>query len=110
MVLRQNSWIGPAAMFNSIQRRPLDSGSLLLNRPSSGMPRKSKPHVEQVWINPTSNFKHFGHHTWDRRRTDAPNAHFLELADVALRLKKVTAPAGPALEIAPALAKSESGS
>lgn len=29
MVLRQNSWIGPAAMFNSIQRRPLDSGSLL---------------------------------------------------------------------------------
>jgi hypothetical protein len=74
------------------------------------MPRKSKPHVPQVWINPTSNFKHFGHHAWDRCSTDAPNAHFLELADVALSLKKATAPAEPALEIEPALVTSESDS
>lgn len=69
------------------------------------MPRKSKPPVPQVWVNPTSNFKHFGHQAWDRRSTDAPNARFLELADVALMLKKVTAPAEPALEIEPPLAK-----
>ena len=60
------------------------------------MRRKSKPHVAQVWINPTSNFKHFGHHAWDRRSTDAPNAHFLELADVALKPAKATASAEPA--------------
>jgi hypothetical protein len=108
--LRQNSWIGFEELFNSEQRRRLNPGTLVLNGSSSGMPRKPKPHVEQVWINPTSNFKHFGHHAWDRRSTDAPNAHFLELADVALRVKKITAPVEPALQIEPALAKSESDS
>lgn len=72
------------------------------------MPENPNPHVPQVWIKPTSNLKHFGHQTWDRRSTDAPKAHFLELADVALSLKKATAPAEPALEIEPALVTSES--
>jgi hypothetical protein len=49
------------------------------------MPRPSKAIVPEVWINPRSNFVHFGHQTWDRRSTDASNARYLELADVALR-------------------------
>jgi hypothetical protein len=74
------------------------------------MSRKPKTKVAEMWINPSSNFKSFGHHAWDRRSTDAPNAHFLELADVALSVKKVRPSSEPALEIDPALGTAESDS
>ena len=62
------------------------------------MSRRSKTLVAELWINPISNFKQFGYHAWDRRSTDAPNARYLELADVALRLQKATAAVEPAVE------------
>lgn len=89
--LRQNSWIGFGELFNSIQRRPLNSGTLILNGPLLGMPSRSKTDVAEVWINPRSNFIQFGHHAWDRRSTDASNFRYLDLADLALRLEKATA-------------------
>ena len=49
------------------------------------MPKKSKVVLAEMWINPHSNMKHLSHHVWDRRDTDAANARYLELADVALR-------------------------
>ncbi len=56
------------------------------------MPKKPKVVFAEMWINPCSNMKHLSHHVWDRRETDAANARYLELADVALRdvaLKKM---------------------
>ena len=64
----------------------------------SGMPRRSKTDVAEVWIYSRSNFVHFGHHAWDRRSTDAPNAHYLELADIALRSGKAPASVEPTPE------------
>ena len=40
-----------------------------------------------LWINPHSNLNGGGHIAWDRRKTDARNARYLELADVALNPK-----------------------
>jgi hypothetical protein len=40
-----------------------------------------------MWINPRSNLNGGGHIAWDRRKTDAGNARYLELADVALNPK-----------------------
>jgi hypothetical protein len=51
------------------------------------MPKKPKVVLAEMWINPRSNLKHLSHHAWDRRDTDAANARYLELADVALREK-----------------------
>src|SRR5689334_1834154 len=39
-----------------------------------------------MWINPRLK-NGWGHIAWDRRKTDAGNARFLELADVALNPK-----------------------
>jgi hypothetical protein len=49
------------------------------------MPKKPKVVLPEMWVNPHSNMKHLSHHVWDRRDTDAANARYLELADVALR-------------------------
>jgi hypothetical protein len=49
------------------------------------MPKKPKVVLAEMWINPHSNLKHLSHHSWDRRNTDAANARYLELADVALK-------------------------
>ncbi len=51
------------------------------------MPKKPKIVLAEMWINPRSNMKHLSHHVWDRRDTDAANARYLELADVALKTK-----------------------
>jgi hypothetical protein len=51
------------------------------------MPKKPKIILPEMWINPHSNLKHLSHHVWDRRDTDAANARYLELADVALKEK-----------------------
>jgi hypothetical protein len=51
------------------------------------MPKKPKVLLPEMWINPHSNLKHLSHHVWDRRDTDAANARYLELADVALKEK-----------------------
>jgi hypothetical protein len=51
------------------------------------MPKKPKVVLPEMWINPHSNLKHLSHHVWDRRDTDAANARYLELADVALKEK-----------------------
>ena len=51
------------------------------------MPKKPKVILAEMWINPRSNMKHLSHHVWDRRDTDAANARYLELADVALKMK-----------------------
>jgi hypothetical protein len=59
------------------------------------MSRRSKTNVAKVWINPSSNFKHLGHHAWDRRSTDASDARYLELADVALRVEKTMVSVSP---------------
>jgi hypothetical protein len=59
------------------------------------MPRRRKTDVDKMWINPCSNFGH--PHEWDRRSTDASNARYLELADVALRPK----PPGKSEAVAP---------
>ena len=40
-----------------------------------------------MWINPQSNLNGGRHIAWDRRKTDAGNVRFLELADVALKPK-----------------------
>jgi hypothetical protein len=45
-----------------------------------------------VWINPHSNLSGGAHFAWDRRKTDAANVRYLELADVALRPKKSESP------------------
>ena len=59
------------------------------------MPRKPKPSTgsnaadDEVWINPKSNLKGArGDRGFDNRFGDASNSRFLELADVALGLKK----------------------
>jgi hypothetical protein len=39
-----------------------------------------------MWINPNSILSR-GHIVWDRRKTDATNARYLDLAEVALRVK-----------------------
>src|SRR4029077_18420455 len=49
------------------------------------MPRRSKTEVAEMWINPRSNLT--GHIVWDRRKTDAWNARYLQLGDVALTAK-----------------------
>jgi len=46
--------------------------------------RKRKTEVAGMWINPNSTLGK-GHIAWDRRKTDAVNARFLDLAEVALR-------------------------
>ena len=48
------------------------------------MPKKPKTEVAGMWINPNSTLSK-GHIAWDRRKTDAVNARFLDLAEVALR-------------------------
>ena len=48
--------------------------------------RKTDP---AMWINPKSNLNGGQHIAWDRRETDKGDARFLELADVALKPKKV---------------------
>ena len=55
------------------------------------MPKKTKAVLAEMWINPLSNLKQLSHHVWDRRDTDAANARYLELADVALRVKGTVA-------------------
>jgi hypothetical protein len=55
------------------------------------MSKKSKAVPAEMWINPHSNLKELSHHSWDRRDTDASNARYLELADVALRVKGTVA-------------------
>ncbi len=40
-----------------------------------------------MWINPQSNLNGGRHIAWDRRKTDGGNARYLELADVALKLR-----------------------
>jgi len=62
------------------------------------MPRKPKPKNgangangadDEVWINPKSNLKGArGDRGFDNRFGDASNSRFLELADVALGLRK----------------------
>lgn len=49
---------------------------------------------EDLWINPKSNLKGArGERTWENRSGDIPNsARFLELADVALGVKKPDVP------------------
>jgi hypothetical protein len=56
------------------------------------MTNKPKSESSEVWINPRSNFFRAGHRAWDRRSSDACNARYLELADVALRPMKLTTP------------------
>lgn len=65
------------------------------------MRRKSKPKMSKVdvakdlWINPRSNIKGpDGDRAWDNQGNISPNsgAKFLELADIALGLKKPTTP------------------
>jgi hypothetical protein len=53
------------------------------------MPKKPKVVPPEMWINPHSNLKHLSHHSWDRRDTDAANARYLELAEVALKEKSM---------------------
>jgi hypothetical protein len=48
------------------------------------MSRKPKPKVAVMWINPHSTLSR-GYITWDRRETDAMNARYLDLAEIALR-------------------------
>ena len=98
MYLRQNSRIGFEELFNSIQRRPLNSGTLLLDGSIPVCPEDPKPTVRKYWINPRSSFVQFGHHAWDRRSTDASNFRYLDLVDVALKLEKATASVEPALD------------
>jgi hypothetical protein len=50
------------------------------------MPRRPKNVVAGMWINPNSILSR-GHIVWDRRKTDATNARYLDLAEVALRVK-----------------------
>ena len=55
------------------------------------MPKKPKIILAEMWINPHSNLKQLSHHSWDRRDTDTANARYLELADVALKVKGTVA-------------------
>ncbi len=48
------------------------------------MSRRPKPKVAVMWINPHSTLSR-GYITWDRRQTDAMNARYLDLAEIALR-------------------------
>ena len=48
------------------------------------MSRRPKPEVAAMWINPHSTLSS-GYITWDRRQTDAMNARYLDLAEIALR-------------------------
>jgi len=50
------------------------------------MHRKPKTEVAGMWINPNSILSR-GHVVWDRRKTDAMNARYLDLAEVALKAK-----------------------
>lgn len=76
------------------------------------MPRKPKNEVAGMWINPYSTLSR-GHIVWDRRKTDAVNARYLDLADVALRanVAKQQEPRGsfaPVDDTPPQLTKSKS--
>jgi len=51
------------------------------------MPRRPKPKVSGMWINPHSTLSR-GYITWDRRHADAMNARYLDLAEIALRAAK----------------------
>jgi hypothetical protein len=67
------------------------------------MPKRRKT-SKAMWINPHSNIK--GRPIeWDRRQTDVNNAHFLELAEIALKPDKAksksTAVAQPAASASP---------
>jgi hypothetical protein len=53
---------------------------------------ESSNEPSEVWVNPRSNFFRAGHQAWDRHASDACNARYLELADVALRPMKLTTP------------------
>jgi len=48
------------------------------------MARRPKTKVAGMWINPHSILGR-GHIPWDRRQTDAMNARYLDLAEIALR-------------------------
>jgi hypothetical protein len=48
------------------------------------MSRRPKPKLAVMWINPHSTLSR-GYITWDRRQTDARNARYLDLAEIALR-------------------------
>jgi hypothetical protein len=52
------------------------------------MPRTPKTEVAGMWINPNSTLSR-GHMAWDRRNTDAVNARYLDLAEIALRTKLI---------------------
>jgi hypothetical protein len=78
---------------NSVQRATFNCARVgLLQRPAFfRMPKNPKVILPEMWINPRSNLKHLSHHSWDRRNTDAANARYLELADVALKAKGAVA-------------------
>jgi len=48
--LRQNSWIGFEELFNSRQRRPLNSGTLLLDGSIPVCPEDPKPTVRKYGL------------------------------------------------------------
>ncbi len=48
------------------------------------MSRRPKPEAAAMWINPHSTLSR-GYIAWDRRQTDAMNARYLDLAEIALR-------------------------
>ncbi len=48
------------------------------------MSRRPKREVAAMWINPHSTLSR-GYITWDRRKTDAMNARYLDLAEISLR-------------------------
>jgi hypothetical protein len=52
------------------------------------MLKKPKTEVAGMWINPNSTLSR-GHIAWDRRKTDAMNARYLDLAEIALRKKSI---------------------
>jgi hypothetical protein len=63
----------------------------MLRKPKPPMPRSAV--AKDLWINPRSNIKGpDGNRAWDNEGNISPNsgARFLELADIALGLKKPT--------------------
>ncbi len=56
------------------------------------MTNKPKDKSDEMWVNPRSGFFRAGHQAWDRRSSDASNARYLELADIALKSPTVTVP------------------
>ena len=80
----------PNAQLNYKGRSVTDLTFFLMpKKPKIVLPAKIV--LPEMWINPHSNLKHLSHHVWDRRDTDAANARYLELADVALRIKSTLA-------------------